>query len=241
MDRIFSYIFSSNFLEGVLVTLELTFLSQAIAIVIGFVVALLKMSKFKVVNKIMDIYIWIFRGIPVMVQLVFVFNVLPKYGFLLTGFQSAIIALSLNESAYMAEIIRTGLTAVGKEQIRAAKVLGMTNTQIMFHIILPQALIVMMPPTGNQIVAMVKTSSMASVIGVGDLLRKAQTIAARNFDYFSALMAAVIYYLVFTAIITFAVNRLEVYIDPIKRKQAKQIKALNRGSKKIKNKKAIAK
>ena len=67
----------------------------------------------------------------------------------------------------------------------------MTNTQIMFHIILPQALIVMMPPTGNQIVAMVKTSSMASVIGVGDLLRKAQTIAARNFDYFSALMAAV--------------------------------------------------
>ena len=117
----------------------------------------------------------------------------------------------------------------------------MTNTQIMFHIILPQALIVMMPPTGNQIVAMVKTSSMASVIGVGDLLRKAQTIAARNFDYFSALMAAVIYYLVFTAIITFAVNRLEVFIDPIKRKQAKQMKALNRGSKKIKDKKAIAK
>ena len=189
----------------------------------------------------MDIYIWIFRGVPVMVQLVFVFNVLPKYGFLLTGFQSAIIALSLNESAYMAEIIRTGLTAVGKEQIRAAKVLGMTNTQIMFHIILPQALIVMMPPTGNQIVAMVKTSSMASVIGVGDLLRKAQTIAARNFDYFSALMAAVIYYLVFTAIITFAMNRLEIYIDPIKRKQARQMKALNRGSKKEKDKKVIAK
>lgn len=224
--KILSYLVSTFFLQGVLLTMELTVVSEAIAIVLGFVIALAKMSRFKVLNKIMDVYIWVFRGIPVMVQLIFVFNVLPEAGLVLSGFQCAIIALSLNESAYMAEIIRTGLSSVGQEQIRAARVLGMNNKQIMFHIILPQAMIVMLPPTGNQVVAMVKTSAMASVIGVGDLLRKAQTIAARNFDYFSTLTAASVYYLVITALITLIFNHLEIEVDPIKRKISRRRKRL---------------
>lgn len=212
------YIFSGTFLMGAWNTLLLTIISQVAAIVLGFGIALVKRSNIKILDGAASLYIWCFRGVPVLVQLIFVFNALPEFGIKLTGFQSALLALTLNESAYMAEIIRSGLDSVDKGQKRAANALGMSNFQIMRHVVLPQAIKIITPPTANQFNSMLKTSAMASVVGFSDLLLTAQQIASANFDYVNTLLAAVIYYLFFSAVFTLVQNYLENRMD-ISRKQ----------------------
>ena len=152
MDKILNYLISPMFIEGALNTLKVTLCSQTLAILLGFFIALAKRSRVKPLVWLVSGYVWIFRGIPVMVQLIFAFNVLPQWGIRLSGFQTAILALTLNESAYMSEIIRSGLASVSRGQQRAGHVLGMSRFQIMRHITLPQALRVIVPPTGNQFI-----------------------------------------------------------------------------------------
>lgn len=219
IEHLTGYLFSNRFLLGAVNTLKLTLLSQLAAIVLGFVIALAKMSRLVILEKLAGAYIWVFRGIPVLVQLIFVYNALPRFGITLSEFQTALVALALNEAAYMAEIIRAGLESVGKGQHRAARALGMNNWQRMRYVVLPQALRVITPPTGNQFIGMLKTSSMASVVGYTDLLMSAQQAASANFDYVNTLIAAVIYYLFFTAIFSVGQSYLERRMDTSRPKE----------------------
>ena len=202
MESIISYLLSPLFFEGAVSTLKLTLLAQVAGVLLGFFLALAKISHLRFFRMLAGSYIWIFRGIPVLVQLIFVYNALPQLGLKLSEFQSAIVALTLNEGAYMSEIIRSGLTSVSPGQQRAGYILGMTRFQIMRYITIPQALKVIVPPTANQFIGMLKTSSLASVVGYGDLLLTAQQMASASFDYMHTLVAVVIYYLVFTAVFT---------------------------------------
>lgn len=228
MPGFLDYFLSINFALGAAVTLGLTVLSMVFGIAGGLVLALVKTSGIRFLQLPVDIYIWLFRGTPVLLQLIFIFNALPQMGLRFTAFTSAVIALALNEAAYMAEIIRAGIQSVDKGQKSAARVLGLKESQIMRHVILPQAMRLIVPPTGNQFIGMLKMSALASVIAVQDLLLRAQRIAAANFDYIDTLLAAAIWYLILTTIFTYGQRWLEVRMDVTKRRRSPlQIEADN--------------
>ncbi|BDY26697.1 amino acid ABC transporter permease [Mycolicibacterium mageritense] len=213
MTTIFDYVFSASFFEAAWVTLYLTIVSMALGIVGGLLLALMKAGRVAPVRWVADFYIWLFRGTPVLLQLIFVFNVLPTMGLTLSAITCAILALSLNEAAYMAEIIRGGLLGVDKGQRVASHMLGLTPVQSLRYVILPQTARLILPPTGNQLIGMLKTSALASVVAVSDLLLTAQRQAAGNFDYIGSLTAAAIYYLILTTAFTFLLRQCERRLD----------------------------
>lgn len=219
MPGFLDYFFSVNFAIGTLITLALTLVSMFLAVAVGSVLALLKTSGLPFVKRPIGIYVWVFRGTPILLQLIFVFNALPQIGLRFSAFTSAVIALTINESAYMTEIIRAGIESVDKGQTSAARVLGLKEGQIMRHIVLPQALRLVIPPTGNQFIGMLKMSALASVIAVQDLMLRAQRIAAENFDYIDTLIAAAAWYLVLTTLFTYGQQFLERRFDVTKRER----------------------
>jgi polar amino acid transport system permease protein len=208
------YLTSEAFLRGAGITLLLTVVSMVLGIVGGFLLAVLKQSRLGPARWLAHGYIWLFRGTPVLLQLIFVFAALPQMGIRFSPIVCAIIALALNEAAYMAEIVRSGVQSVAQGQRTAARMLGMRDWQIMRYVILPQAARVALPPTGNQFIGMLKTSALASVVAVQDLLLVAQRNAAASFDYVATLVAAAIYYLVLTTLFTFLLDRVERRLDP---------------------------
>lgn len=208
-----TYILSERFLAGAGMTLALTILSMVAGIVVGLVLALCKISSIRPLKWLANAYIFVFRGTPVLLQMIFVFAALPQLGIRFSPFQSAVIALSLNEAAYMAEIIRAGIQAVGRDQWTAARVLGLSDAQIFRLVVLPQAARVIIPPTGNQFIGMLKLSALASVVAVRDLLQTAQRTASANFDYVNTLIAAAVYYLLLTTVFAMAQERLERRMD----------------------------
>jgi polar amino acid transport system permease protein len=210
---IFDYVFSATFFEAAWVTLYLTVVSMVLGIVGGLLLALMKTGRVAPARWGADFYIWLFRGTPVLLQLIFVFNVLPSFGMTFAPITCAILALSLNEAAYMAEIIRGGLLGVDKGQRVAAHMLGLSPLQSLRYVILPQTARLILPPTGNQLIGMLKTSALASVVAVSDLLLTAQRQAAGNFDYIGSLTAAAIYYLILTTAFTFVVRHFERRLD----------------------------
>jgi polar amino acid transport system permease protein len=210
---VLDYVFSATFFEAAWVTLYLTVVSMLLGIVGGLLLGLMKAGNVAPVRWIADFYIWLFRGTPVLLQLIFVFNVLPSFGLTLTPVTCAIVALSCNEAAYMAEIIRGGLLGVDKGQRVAAHMLGLSPLQSLRYVILPQTTRLILPPTGNQVIGMLKTSALASVVAVSDLLLTAQRQAAVNFDYIGSLTAAAVYYLVLTTAFTFLLRQLERRLD----------------------------
>lgn len=210
---VFDYVFSTTFFEAAWVTLYLTVVSMVLGIVGGLLLALMKTGRVAPTRWIADFYIWLFRGTPVLLQLIFVFNVLPSFGLTLAPITCAVLALSLNEAAYMAEIIRGGLLGVDKGQRVAAHMLGLSPVQSLRYVILPQTARLILPPTGNQLIGMLKTSALASVVAVSDLLLTAQRQAAGNFDYIGSLTAAAIYYLILTTAFTFLVRQCERRLD----------------------------
>ena len=210
---VFDYVFSTTFFEAAWVTLYLTVVSMVLGIVGGLLLALMKTGRVAPVRWVADFYIWLFRGTPVLLQLIFVFNVLPSFGLTLAPITCAVLALSLNEAAYMAEIIRGGLLGVDKGQRVAAHMLGLSPVQSLRYVILPQTARLILPPTGNQLIGMLKTSALASVVAVSDLLLTAQRQAAGNFDYIGSLTAAAVYYLILTTAFTFLVRQCERRLD----------------------------
>lgn len=186
-------------------------LSQLIGVVLGIIAALGRTSRNPVFYVPANFYIWFFRGTPVLVQLLFWYAALPQIfpKLLFSEFQSALLALGINEGAYMAEIVRAGIESVDKGQMEAAKSLGMTYGLAMRRIILPQALRVIIPPTGNEFISMLKTSSLASVISVDELLQRAESIYAVNFRNMELLTVASIYYLVMTTVFSIGQAWLE--------------------------------
>ncbi|WP_312805511.1 amino acid ABC transporter permease [Agrobacterium cavarae] len=200
LDLVFDYVFSPAFFHGALLTLIITVISLFFGMIAGLVVALLQESRVKALQFVTLLYLWLFRGTPVLFQIIFIYNVLPTFGIMLSAFASAVIALSLNEGAYMAEIIRSGLQAVKKGQRTAGLALGMSRFAVMRYIVIPQAARIVLPPTGNQMIGMLKTSALVSVVAVEELLLVANQTASSNFKYFEALTAAGIYYLALTTI-----------------------------------------
>ncbi len=193
-----NYLFDERILEGLRVTIELTVIAMAIGIVLGAALAIMRLSPNPLVSGSSWLYIWFFRGTPVLVQLLFWYNIAALYpkialgipfgpafvhadaNTLITPFTAAILGLGLNEGAYMAEIVRAGIISVDEGQTDAAQSLGMTRLQTLRRIVLPQAMRVIIPPTGNETISMLKTSSLASVIVVTELLKSARTHLLRQ-------------------------------------------------------------
>jgi len=214
LDLVLQYLVSPAFLHGAVMTLLITVSALACGLLAGFVIAVLNQIRFVPIQWLVTFYLWLFRGTPVLFQIIFIYNVLPSFGIRLTAFASGVIALSLNESAYMAEIIRSGLTAIKRGQRTAGLALGMTKRMVMRYIVLPQAARVMLPPIGNQTVGMLKTSALVSVIAVEELLLIANQTASATFRYFEALSAAGIHYLALTTIFMAGQYWMERALDP---------------------------
>jgi polar amino acid transport system permease protein len=205
---------SGPFWRGALLAIELTFVAFTAAIVIGFFLALGRASKRRVVRGAVFVYTWFFRATPTLLQLLFVWDALPQiWGVFREGwftpFLAAAIALSLNEAAYMAEIVRSGLLSVDPGQELAGRALGMSRRRILRRVIVPQAVRIMIPPMGNEFITLLKLTSLASVISVTELLTAAQNYYSVNFSYEEAFAAAAVYYLVIVSVLMVIQSRLE--------------------------------
>jgi polar amino acid transport system permease protein len=220
LELVFQYLFSPSFFHGAAMTLLITVSSLAFGLLTGFVLALLNQVTFKPVRVVVLLYLWLFRGTPVLFQIIFIYNVLPSFGIRLSAFTSAVIALSLNEGAYMAEIIRSGIEAIKGGQRTAALALGMTKLQVMRYVVVPQAARIVLPPIGNQTIGMLKTSALVSVIAVEDLLLIANQTASASFRYFEALTAAGIYYLLLTTLFMVGQAWMERALKPKRQRGA---------------------
>ena len=212
MDKpglVVEYFVSPRFVWGASLTLWITIVSLFFGILVGLLIALLQESKSRYLNAFAVGYLWLFRGTPALFQIIFVFNVLPQFGITLSNFWSGVVALAMNEGAYMAEIVRSGLQAVGRGQRTAARALGMKEWQVMRSVVLPQALRIIIPPTGNQFIGMLKLSALVSAVAVEELLLVANQAASANFRYLEALSAAGLYYLLFTTLFMLIQARIE--------------------------------
>ena len=213
------YLSDPRILHGVVITLELTVISMVIGIVLGILVAVMRLSPNPLVSGASWLYIWFFRGTPLLVQLLFWNNIGALFktidlgipfgpsfihaqpNSLIPSFVAALLGFGLNEGAYMAEIVRGGIISVDEGQTEAAQSLGMTRLPIMRRIVLPQAMRVVLPPTGNETISMLKNTSLVLVLGsVFDLLFETQQIATANFVIIPLLIVASIWYLAMTSI-----------------------------------------
>ncbi|MCW2586077.1 MAG: transporter permease [Frankiales bacterium] len=203
-------------------TLLISVLAQALGIVIGVVVAVMRSSGNPVTAAIGWLYVWFFRGTPVLLQLLVWFNLaflfqtlsFPGLGSaqtsdVMTPFVAALLGLGINEGAYMAEIVRAGLTSVDEGQTEAAQALGMRRGLLLRRIVLPQAMRVIVPPTGNEFINMLKTSALASIVQYGELLLAAQAIYTNNLQIMELLFAAALWYLILTSVFSIGQFYLE--------------------------------
>jgi polar amino acid transport system permease protein len=197
------------FAEGAKATLQLTALAGPIGVVIGFLVALAKLSQWRVLRWVAEFYIWVLRGTPLLVQVLFAYNVLSQ----LPIFMVAALALSLNVGAYNAEAIRSGILAVHKGQIEAARSLGLGSLQTFWDVVLPQAARVALPPLVNNIVSLLKDSSLAYTIGVVELLNVAQQVQTQSYQPVPVFITLGAIYLLMTSIMTQISDALERQLD----------------------------
>ena len=216
------YFTSTQVLQGLLRTIYLTVIAMAVGIVLGCILAVMRLSTSLLVSGTSSFYIWFFRGTPLLVQIIFWYNLasfIPRLSIgipfggpqfaswntnsLITPLVAAILGLGLNEGAYMAEIVRAGIMSVDSGQMEASLALGMTRGQAMRRIVLPQALRVIIPPTGNQAIGMLKGTSLVSVISTPELLYSVQAIYAQNYQTIPLLIVASIWYLILTSALSF--------------------------------------
>lgn len=217
-DVVWQNLFSSWFLAAAWTTLWIAVVAQTCGVIIGLFLALMRISRYPILSWIARFYIWIFRGSPLLVQILILYfgipEIFPALTRFITVYSAALIAFSFNEGAYMAEIIRAGITSVESGQMEAAKSLGMRYALAMRRIILPQAARVIIPPLGNEFNNMLKTTSLASVIALYELTYTAQTLGSQSFDYFELLIVATFYYLVMTTLWGYVQNWIERNLDP---------------------------
>lgn len=213
---IWNHLFSHIVLEGVWLTLQLTVLGMVLGVALGTLFALMRISRARPLRWLALAYIWFFRGTPLIVQIVFWFFALPQawpawlpWNGQMTPFTTGFLALAINEGAYMTEIMRAGIQSVDQGQMEAARSLGMTYRLAMRRIILPQAMRVVIPPTGNEFIAMLKNSSLVSVISVSELFLVAKLQYSSSLLYFEWLIIASVWYLALTTVASIAQAWLE--------------------------------
>jgi polar amino acid transport system permease protein len=205
---------SSALIKGALITIALALTAWLGAQLIGAVLAVGRTSRFAVVRGAVVGYLWLFRAVPLLLQLLFVWNALPQLipelkSEWFTPFIAALVALALHEAAYMAEITRSGLMSVDPGQRDAARALGMTTGQSYRDVIVPQAVRVMIPPSANEFITLLKLTSLASVISLAELLTVTQQQIAVNFRFAELYAAATVYYLVMVSVLMLGQSRLE--------------------------------
>lgn len=205
-----SYILSimPPLLDGFSVTLKVFFATIIFAMPLGLILALARISNFKLLSAATGFYIWLLRGTPLMLQLFFFYFALPELGILLSDFSAALAAFALNYAAYFAEIFRAGIQAIDRGQYEAAKTLGMTYPQTMRHVILPQVTKHILPPVSNEIITLVKDTSLIYVLAMNDLMRITRSIVQRDFNTVPFLVAAA-FYLGMTLLLTWLFKKLE--------------------------------
>ena len=217
------YFFDPTVMQGLSVTLGLTVVAMIIGVVLGLILAIARLSQDRLASSLAGLFIWFFRGTPLLVQLIFWYNMstlFPRISIgiaswntndLITPLTAAIVGLALNEAAYMAEIIRGGLLSVDKGQAETAQAFGMTKARALWRIIIPQAMKSIVPPTGNQLISMIKATSLVSVIAMADLLYSVQSIYNRTFEIIPLLLVAVLWYLLITSILNVGQSAIERY------------------------------
>lgn len=223
------YLFNPQILAGLGNTLLLTVVCMLIGLSLGLLLAVMRLSRVRFLHIVSSAYIWFFRGTPLLVQLIFWYNFGALYPRLIVGvpfgpelfslptndvitpMAAAILGLGLNQAAYTAEVIRGGILSVNRGQREAAKSIGMTPALIYRRIILPQAMPSIIPPVGNEVISMLKATSLVSVIAMLDLLHSAQLIYARTYETIPLLIVVSAWYLLATTVLTLGQSRLERY------------------------------
>jgi polar amino acid transport system permease protein len=219
-DVVGDYLFDQRVLDGVVLTIELTIVAMVLGIILGVVLAVMRLSPNFLIRGASWFYIWVFRGTPLLVQLLFWAFISALYPTIdlgipfgpsfihidandyITLFVAATLAFGLNEGAYMAEIVRAGIISVDEGQTEAAKALGLTPGQTLRRIVLPQAMRVIIPPTGNETISMLKNTSLAAFIALQELLYSVTLIYAQNFEQIPLLIVASIWYLAMTSVLS---------------------------------------
>ncbi|MBQ9376730.1 MAG: amino acid ABC transporter permease [Schwartzia sp.] len=205
-----------SILSGAKITMEIFLITLALSLPLGLLVALLRLSGVKPLAILMDVYIWIMRGSPLMLQLLFVYFALPMVDIRLSDITAALLAFTMNYAAYFAEIFRAGIQSIDRGQYEAAKTLGMTYVQTMRRIIVPQMICRTLPPISNETINLVKDTSLIYILAMNDLLRIARTIVQRDFDM-TAFFIAGLFYLGMTAVLTAVFKRLEAHYGKYER------------------------
>ncbi|MBO0144019.1 amino acid ABC transporter permease [Agrobacterium sp. Ap1] len=232
------YFFDPTVIQGLYVSLGLTVVGMILGVIVGLVIAIMRMSSDRLASGFASLFIWFFRGTPLLVQLIFWYNMSTLFPNLsiaipfgptlaswdtnsvITPMTAAIVGLALNEAAYMAEIIRGGLISVDRGQAETAEAFGMTKARALWRIIIPQAMRSIVPPTGNQLISMIKATSLVSVIAMADLLYSVQSIYNRTFEIIPMLLVAVLWYLLITSILNIGQNYIEAYYGRSDRRNA---------------------
>jgi len=205
----FDYLLNPFLLEGAVTTLWLTAASLSAGLVLGVGLAVMRLSGNPVLSCIAAFYCWVFRGTPLLVQLLIIYTGLPLFGLRFSVVQAALLGLALNEAAYLSETVRAGILAVARGQREAALALGLRRLQVFRLVIWPQALRIIIPPLGNSVNGLLKTTSVASVISMEELLRRTQILIQERFLVLELFMVAAIYYLAMTTAWDFVQRRLE--------------------------------
>ncbi len=213
---VWKFLFNPLILQGARMTIIVAILAQAFGVALGLLSALMRMSKNPLISTPANFYVWFFRGTPLLVQLLFWFVGVPElFGSnhtvvdILSPFRVAVFGLAINEGAYMTEIVRAGIESVESGQMDAAKSLGMTYPTAMRRIILPQAFRVILPPTGNEFIAMLKNSSLCFAIGLIELTNASKSIYAVNYKTMELLTVASVWYLAMTSVFSLLQSELE--------------------------------
>ncbi|MDO1582773.1 amino acid ABC transporter permease [Rhizobium oryzicola] len=236
------YFFDPVVISGLYVSLGLTVIGMILGVVFGLLIAIARMSSDRLASSFASLFIWFFRGTPLLVQLIFWYNMstlFPRLSLsipfgptlmswdtnsVITPMTAAIVGLALNEAAYMAEIIRGGLLSVDRGQSETAQAFGMTRARALWRIIIPQAMRSIVPPTGNQLISMIKATSLVSVIAMADLLYSVQSIYNRTFEIIPMLLVAVIWYLLITTVLNIGQSYIEAYYGRSDRRNAGAVK-----------------
>lgn len=198
-----------NLLSGAWLTLQIASIGCAMGIVLGTILGVIHAGNNKILRSLVMVYVTLFRGTPMLIQIAMAVFLLPQIGIYISDFWAATLAIGFNSGAYLSQVIRSGIAFVGRGQIEAARVLGMSSMQITRYIVLPQAIRVVLPAIGNELVTLVKDSSLASTVGVMELSKQANYIKSRTFDALTVYFAVAVFYLVLTSILSFCVHLIE--------------------------------
>jgi cystine transport system permease protein len=198
---------------GLLTTIPLTIISFVLGCILAFIVAMMRLSKVRILSRIAQFYVWVIRGTPLIVQLFVIFYGLPRIGIVFTPFISAIIGLVISEGAYNSEVIRAAIQSIPDGQWEATRALGMKKLQTLAHVIIPQAALIAVPPLGNAFIGLLKDTSLAAILTVREVFQIGQQVVAMTFEPLWIYLEVALIYLIFSTILTYLQEYVEIKLS----------------------------